>query len=151
MKYLVSIIALLSSWLFLFSATAQELRPLEGVFENKEAKLTLHLNAYEETVEVPGMSYLGPLHGYLDGHGVYGTWFVTSCKILEDETPVTAELRLSNDLGADSQTLRFTAATDSTYIYKAIGGNAIRKAVGRKLVKIEGEYTFRRSEVISKK
>lgn len=146
MKHFVLIIALLSSCLLPVRVEAQALRPLEGVFENKEAKLTLHLNAYEETVEVPGMSYLGSLHGYLEGRGVYGTWFVTSCKILEDEVPVTAELRLSNDLGADSQTLRFTAATDSTYIYKAIGGNAIRKAVGRKLVKIDGQYTFRRKK-----
>lgn len=147
MRKAVLLIVLLSLCTLSISVRAQALRPLEGVFENKEARLTLHLNAYEETVEVPGMSYLGSLHGYLDGHGVYGTWFVTSCKILETdggEKSNTAELRFTNDLGADAQTIRFTVNADSTYTYKAIGGNAIRKAVGRKLVKIDDQYTFSR-------
>ncbi len=117
-------------------------RPFEGNFVCKEAGVELHLNLYEENMDVPNFSFLGKTHGYMNGKGLYGTWILTRCSIKKQ----TATLRFSNDIGSDSQDVSLTMNADSTYSFHAVNGNALRKAEGRKLVKIAGDMTFRRSE-----
>ena len=62
-------------------------------------KITLDIDLYEESIEVPGMEMFGPMNGYLGGN-IYGVWTVTSFQIKKDK----AILRLSNDLGLFSLT-----------------------------------------------
>lgn len=112
-------------------------RPFEGHFFCKEVGVNMYLNLYEETIEAPGFSFLGKMHGYMRD-GIYGTWMITQCKIKGNK----ATIRFSNDIGSDAQDIEFTMQPDSTYTYRAIGGNAIRRAVGRKLVKVTGEMRF---------
>lgn len=138
---------LLSSVIFLFSfilaliaqtpTTAQ--RPFEGHFHCKETGVNLYLNLYEENISVPGFSFLGKMNGYMNGN-IYGTWMLVKHSIEGN----TAHLRLSNDIGSDTQDIDFTLNPDSTYTYDAVGGNAIRRAVGRKLVKTTGHMVFMR-------
>lgn len=116
-------------------------QPFKGAFYCKDANISIVLDLYEESLEAPDLSFLGKLHGYMSGRGVYGTWLVTDCKI-EDKT---ATIRFSNDVGSDSQTIIFKQKSDSLFDYKAVGGNVIKKAVGRKLVKIEDELLFKRT------
>lgn len=120
------------------SAMAQ--RPFEGHFFCKETGVNLYLNLYEETLEAPGFSFLGKMNGYMKD-GIYGTWMVIKSTIKNDNKAI---VRFSNDIGSDSQDIELTINADSTYSYRAIGGNAIRRAVGRKLVKVTGEMTFKR-------
>lgn len=133
---------LLLMWFLGFSslwAQTPAARPFEGRFYCKETGLNIYLNLYEETLEAPGFSFLGKMHGYMLG-GIYGTWMLTKHEIKDKK----AILRFSNDIGSDEQDIEFTQTSDSTYTYRAIGGNAIRKAVGRKLVKVTGNMDFRR-------
>lgn len=120
------------------SAIAQ--RPFEGHFFCKETGVNLYLNLYEETLEAPGFSFLGKMHGYMKD-GIYGTWMVIKSTIKSDNKAI---VRFSNDIGSDSQDIELTLNNDSTYTYHAVGGNAIRRAVGRKLVKVTGEMSFKR-------
>lgn len=124
-------------------ATAQEVDalPFRGTFFCTSEGITLCLDAYRESLTIPGMSFLGKMNGYMMGRGVYGTWMVTSCKV----EGRTATLRLSNDMGSDAQTVTFKAINDSTFHYEAIGNNVVRKAVGRKLVKIVPQMNFTRT------
>ncbi len=115
-------------------------RPFEGHFVCKDVGVSLHLNLYEENMDVPNFSFLGKTHGYMDGKGLYGTWILTRCSVKKN----TATLRFSNDIGSDSQDVSLTLNADSTYSFHAINGNALRKAEGRKLVKITGDMTFNR-------
>lgn len=115
-------------------------RPFEGHFFCKETGVNLYLNLYEETLEAPGFSFLGKMNGYMKD-GIYGTWMVTKSTIKSDHKAI---VRFSNDIGSDSQDIELTLNADSTYTYHAVGGNAIRRAVGRKLVKVTGEMTFKR-------
>ena len=132
---------LLAAALFgLRAAAGQPEKPFKGVFFCKEANISLTLDAYEESLEAPSLSFLGKTKGFLSGAGVYGIWIVTDCTAKGN----TATIRLSNDTGADAQTVRLTLQNDSTYRYKAVGGNAVRRAQGRKLVKIADEMAFRR-------
>jgi len=133
----------LSLLLFLFPllaiAQTQQLRPFEGHFHCSETGVDIYLNLYEENVSVPGFSFLGKMHGYMKGN-IYGTWMLVKHEV-EGQT---AHLRFSNDIGSDTQEIEFRQLNDSTYSYHTQGGNAIRRAVGRKLVKVTGEMEFRR-------
>ncbi|MBO7067254.1 MAG: hypothetical protein J6W52_01030 [Bacteroidaceae bacterium] len=104
-----------------------------------EEDIRLHIDLYEETIKVPGMEMFGPMNGYLGGN-IYGVWTVTSFTIQDDKI---AKLRLSNDLGSETQKATLTQQSDSIYILHFDGTNVVKRAVGRKLVKIPGELKMR--------
>lgn len=114
-----------------------------GTFLCEETGLRLHLDLDSESIQVPGMSFLGETHGYLDGktnNHVYGVWML----IRHSEENNKAKLRFTNDIGSDSQDIVLTWTNDSTLEYNALGGNAIRKVEGRKLVKIPSTMILHR-------
>lgn len=117
----------------------QQKRPFEGHFYCPETDVHIYLNLYEENIEVPGFSFLGCTHGYMNGR-IYGTWMLVRHSIDQQ----TATLRFSNDIGSDTQVVRFTQNPDSTYTYQALHGNAVRQAIGRRLVKTTGHMIFKR-------
>lgn len=116
--------------------------PFKGTFVNKDNRMTLVLDLHGEGVEAPGMGFLGKVGAYLNGRGVYGTWLLTSHRIDGKK----ATLRMSNDTGSDAQTIELTLLSDSTFSYRAVGNNEIRKAQGRKLVKTPSQMIFKRSK-----
>lgn len=129
---------ILTFFLFLlpFASSGQtEKKFFKGEFRNQEHRISLHLDLYEMSLEAPDLSFLGRLNGYMKGQGVYGTWLITQHAIKGK----TAIIRMSNDTGSDSQTIELRQLSDSTLSYQAVEGNNIRKAVGRKLVKIVSE------------
>lgn len=107
--------------------------PWKWRMENKEEGAVLRIDLYEETVNVPGMDIFGPMNGYLGGKGIYGVWMVTSFKLKNDQT---AELRLSNDQGSETQAVKLTWQTDSTCLMELQGGVVVKRVVNNKLVKI---------------
>lgn len=119
--------------------TAQAAEPWRLRLENNVEQATLKIDLYEESVDVPGMELLGPMNGYLGGKGVYGVWMVTSFDIKDDRT---ATLRLSNDQGSETQSIRLTQQTDSTYLMELQGGVVVKRAVNRKLVKIPSKIVL---------
>ena len=105
-----------------------------------EEKIDLHLDLYEESIEVPGLEAFGPMNGYLGGN-IYGVWYVVGFDIKNDKQ---ATVTIANDLGSEDQKLTLTQTSDSTYQLKFIGYNAVKRAQGKKLVKIPGELTMKR-------
>lgn len=110
----------------------------KATYYNQENRIRLVINLYEEAVDVPGFSFIGPTHGYMSGN-IYGVWIVTSCSIHHNGT---ATLHLSNDQGADSQTVTLTPQPPRDLLYEAVDGNEIKKVQGRKLVKIPSKLKF---------
>ncbi len=104
-----------------------------------EENVHLYLDLYEESINVPGMDMFGPMNGYLGGN-IYGVWSVTSFKIQDDKV---ATLRLSNDLGSETQKATLTWQSDSLYVLRFDGQNVVKRAVGKKLVKIPSEFKMR--------
>ena len=100
-----------------------------------EEKIDLHLDLYEESIEVPGLEAFGPMNGYLGGN-LYGVWYVVGFDIKDDQH---ATLTIANDLGSEDQKLSLTQTSDSTCLLKFLGYNAVKRAQGKKLVKIPGE------------
>ena len=104
-----------------------------------EEDIRLHIDLYEESIKVPGMEMFGPMNGYLGGN-IYGVWTVTSFKIQDDRV---ATLRLSNDLGSETQKVTLTQQSDSIYVLHFDGTNVVKRAIGRKLVKIPAELKMK--------
>lgn len=124
-------------------ANAQTTSSFNGTLVNKDYGVRIHLDLDQETIEIPGMSFLGLSHGYLDGitnNHVYGVWMLIKHHIEGNK----AMLRFTNDIGSDSQDITITQLNDSTFTYTATGSNSIRKVDGRKLVKIPATMTLQR-------
>lgn len=100
-----------------------------------EEKIDLYLDLYEESIEVPGLEAFGPMNGYLGGN-IYGVWYVVGSDIKDDSH---ATVTIANDLGSEDQKFSLTQTSDSTYLLKFIGYNAVKRAQGKKLVKIPAE------------
>ncbi len=113
--------------------------PFKGNFHNEENRVNLVLNLYEADIFAPGYGFLGELNGFMNG-GIYGVWFMTDYKIEGN----VATLRMTNDIGSDAQTILFELLPDGSYSYKAINGNEVKKAVGRRLVRIPSSMIFKR-------
>lgn len=108
---------------------------LDLIDRNKNTILKINLD--EECIEVPGMEAFGPMHGYLGGN-IYGVWAVTSFRINNKK----AILRLSNDLGSETQEVELTQTTDSTYQLKLVGTTVIKRVEGHKLHKFSPTLTM---------
>lgn len=107
-----------------------------------EENIRMQIDLYEETINVPGMEMFGPQNGYLGGN-IYGVWTVTSFKIQDNKT---ATLKLSNDLGSETQKVTLTQQSDSIYTLRFDGTNVVKRAVGRKLVKIPSEFKMKKND-----
>ena len=88
---------------------------------------------------MPGMDMFGPMNGYLGGN-IYGVWTVTSFKIQDDKT---ATLRLSNDLGSETQKATLTQQSDSLYLLHLDGITVVKRVVGKKLVKVPMDFKMK--------
>ena len=144
MKRLFQLILLFASLsaAWAWAQTAQpkgDERPFAGHFFCKETGTHLYLNLYETNLTAPGFGFLGKMNGYMNGD-IYGTWMLISHK----EKNGKATLRFSNDIGSDSQNIEFTQQSDSIFNYQAVGGNAIKRAKGRSLVKVTDHMVFRK-------
>ena len=107
-----------------------------------EEKINLNLDLYEESIEVPGLEAFGPMNGYLDGN-IYGVWYVVGFDIKDDQH---ATITIANDLGSEDQKLTLTMNPDSTYQLKFLGYNAVKRAQGKKLVKIPSEMKMEKKK-----
>ena len=86
MKHILSL--LLVSFCFCSALQAQS--PWKVKLHCPEENILLHIDLYEESINVPGMDMFGPMNGYLGGN-IYGVWSVTSFRIQDDKV---AMLRL---------------------------------------------------------
>ena len=115
-------------------------RPWKVNLQQPEEGINLRLDLYEESIEVPGMEAFGPMNGYMDGN-IYGVWYVVSFDIKDDSH---ANVTIANDLGSEDQKLTLTQTSDSTYQLRFLGYNAVKRAQGKKLVKIPTEFAMKK-------
>lgn len=125
----------------LFSGVAMAAGPWKFKAMNGDMNLFVEADLYEESVEVPGMEWFGPLNGYIHGRGLYGLWAITSVKKLSDKEAV---VHFSNDLGSETQAVRLTWQNDSTLLLEQKDGTTFKRVEGKKLVKLPGSFTLKR-------
>ena len=117
-------------------------QPWKLQLHSPEEKIDLRIDLYEESIEVPGLEAFGPMNGYLGGN-IYGVWYVVGFDIKDDQH---ATLTIANDLGSEDQKLALTQTSDSTYQLKFLGYNAVKRAQGKKLVKIPSELRMTKTK-----
>ncbi len=126
--------------LLIFAPILKAAEPWKLHLESQEEKMTLKIDLYEESVNVPGMEMFGPMNGYLGGKGVYGVWMITSFEI---ESEKKAVLRLSNDQGSETQSVKLTQQSDSTYLMDLQGGVVVKRVSNHKLVKVPSNIVLK--------
>ena len=102
-------------------------RPWKVNLQQPEEGINLRLDLYEESIEVDG--------------NIYGVWYVVSFDIKDDSH---ANVTIANDLGSEDQKLTLTQTSDSTYQLRFLGYNAVKRAQGKKLVKIPTEFVMKK-------
>ena len=122
--------------MFIVAVACLAQQPWKLQLTSPEEKINLRLDLYEESIEVPGFESFGPMNGYMDGN-IYGVWYVVGFDIKDDKH---AAITIANELGSEDQKLTLTQDSDSTYQLKFVGYNAVKRAQGKKLVKIPSEF-----------
>lgn len=133
---------LLTAILLTVAISALAQGPWKMILTCPEEKIDLVMNLYKEDIEVPGMEMFGPMNGYLGGN-IYGVWSITSFKIDSDKN---VSLRVSNDLGSDTQAIQITQQNDSVWRMEFTGHNVIKRVNGKKLVKIPSVFLMKKKE-----
>lgn len=131
-KTLIAVISFLST-------TIVAAEPWKFKAENREMNLTIEADLYEESIEVPGLEMFGPLNGYVSGRGIYGVWAITGVKKVNDNEAV---VHFSNDLGSETQAVRFVWENDSTLLLEQKGGTTFKRVENKKLVKLPAKIIF---------
>ena len=126
----------------LFSGAVAAAEPWKFRAGNNEMNLYIEADLYEESVDVPGMEWFGPLNGYICGSGIYGVWAVTSVKKCSNKEAV---VHFSNALGSETQAARLIWQNDSTLLLEQKGGTTFKRVEGKKLVKLPGSFTLKRN------
>ena len=89
---------------------------------NNEYDVYLHINFYDEDINVPGQELYGPLPGYLGKKHNSFCWVITSAKVKDN----VATLALINDYGSEDLTATLTCQNDSTYILRQEKGSTLK-------------------------
>ena len=110
--------------------------PFKCTLYDRENKIYLHLDLYEESINVPGMEMFGP----------WTDIWTETCTVYDD-TSSKIEMRNRHIqavqwFGSETQEVKLTVENDSTYLLEQQGGTVIKKVVNKKLVKIPRNLTF---------
>lgn len=129
------------AWGLCLTLTTYAQTPFKCKLYDKENRINLVINLYEESVPVPGLDMFGPLNGYMNGN-IYGIWMITSCKVKNEKE---ATIRLSNELGSENQEIELSVENDSIFRAKLKDGVSVKKVINKKLVKIPKELIFKKT------
>jgi len=102
---------------------------------NNDYEVFMHINLYDQNIEVPQHELYGPVPGYLGKRHNSFCWVITSCQVNDNKK---AELQLINDFGSEDLTATLERRSDSIYVLKQGNGSTIKvphKGKWRKLPK----------------
>ena len=139
MKRLFTITAILMASLCSFAQNEQ--RPFQAYIYNQEYEVYLHINFYEQDVNVPGQALYGSLPGYLGKERNPFCWVITSARLKDERT---AELSLINDYGSEDFTALLVQENDSLYTLKHLKGSALKVPKNGRWQKLPGTIQFKR-------
>ena len=110
---------------------------------NKEYKVYMRINFYDQDVEVPGQPLYGKLPGYLGKEHNSFCWVITSCKVKNEEK---AELQIINDFGSEDLTATLTRVNDSLYVLRQESGSTIKVPKNGKWQKLPKRFVLKRKK-----
>ena len=114
--------------------------PFRAYLSNNEYDVFLHINFYEQDVNVPGQDLFGQVPGYLGKKNNSFVWLITSAKINGNK----AKLQLINDYGSEDLTATLTRKNDSIYVLKQESGSTLKVPNKGKWLKLPKTLEFKR-------
>ena len=114
--------------------------PFRAYLSNNEYDVFLHINFYEQDVNVPGQDLFGQVPGYLGKKNNSFAWLITSAKINGNK----AKLQLINDYGSEDLTATLTRKNDSIYVLKQESGSTLKVPNKGKWLKLPKTLEFKR-------
>ena len=126
-----------------FSAYCQSDGPFKGDIYNKELKVVMRINLYDNDIKIPGQEIFGEIGGFLRSDDDSRCWIITSAEV--NEKKHTAKLEIINDYGSEDLTATLSYnPKDSIYTLKQNAGSTIKIARNRKWVKLPSDMQFKR-------
>lgn len=126
-----------------FSAYSQSEGPFKGHIYNKEYKVYMRINFYDNDIKIPGQEIFGEIAGFLRSDDDSRCWIITSAEV--NEKKHTANLEIINDYGSEDLTATLSYnPKDSVYTLKQNAGSTIKIARNRKWVKLPSTMQFKR-------
>lgn len=117
-----------------------DVREFDAVLYNKDMKISIVINAYDNNVTVPGQEIFGEISGYLKYEGDSRCWLFTAAEVNHKGNSVTLEI--VNDYGSEDLTATLTANNKGVYTLKQGEGSTIKIAKGGKWVKLPKSLDF---------
>lgn len=118
----------------------REARPFQAYIYNKEYKVFLRMDFYDESVNVPGQELYGALPGYLGKENNSFCWVITSAKVKGK----SARIALINDYGSEDLTATLRVVNDSTYELQQEEGSPLKVPKDGKWQKLPKTLEFKR-------
>jgi len=111
-------------------ATSLVAQTFKGSFRNEELKITMELDLYNDSIQVPGIEdeYC---YGYLRGN-INGMWVILKVISLDDDK---ALVRAVCDNGSDAQNLELKLVDDKLQV-RQVDDTFIKGISGKKYVKL---------------
>lgn len=129
--------------LICFSAYSQSEGPFKAYIYNKEYKVYMRINLYDNDIKIPGQEIFGEIGGFLRSDDDSRCWIITSAEV--NEKKHTANLEIINDYGSEDLTATLSYnPKDSVYTLKQNAGSTIKIARNRKWVKLPSTMQFKR-------
>ncbi len=117
------------------TATTVVAQDFKGHFINDELKISLDINLYNDTIQVPGLSD-ELCYGYLRGN-TNGVWVILKVISLDKGK---ALVRAACDNGSDAQNLEIKPVEGKLEV-KQVDGSLIKGLSGKKYVKLPKTFT----------
>lgn len=137
-----TILSIFLSFICIFTH-AQSDAPFKAQIYNKEYKVSLRINLYDNDIKIPGQEIFGEISGYLRSDDDSRCWIITSSEINEKKR--TAQLEIINDYGSEDLTATLSYnPKDSVYTLKQNSGSTIKIARNKKWVKLPSSMQFKR-------
>jgi len=118
-----TLLTLLSALLLTAASAQQQSKAFSAYLYNKEYKVYLRINLYDQNIKVPGQELYGELPGYLGKEHNSFCWVITSCEVKNDHE---VKLQLINDFGSEDLTATLERRNDSIYVLRQEKGSTIK-------------------------
>ena len=113
--------------------------PFKGHLYNKEYKVYLHINFYQNNILIPGQELFGQVAGYFGADLDSRKWIFTNVTLKDNRT---AALLVTNDYGSEDLEATLTALPDGTFVFEQGKGSTIKFAINRKWQKMPRRLVF---------
>ena len=125
------------------SCLAQTDKPFKGKFYNDEYQIYLRIDAYEQSLTVPGQEIFGEVPGYLSSKRDSRVWLVTDITVKDNRS---ATIDVINDYGSEDFIALLTLDDEGNITMKHQEGSTYKIVVKNKYVKIPSKIVLKKEE-----